>query len=348
MNSKITVYDVAKAAGVSRGTVDRVVYGRGRVSEETARKVEEVIRRLGYKANPGASMLAMKRVRRIAYLIPSSNPGEYWDLIDKGFSMDVEPLLRYNIEILPFYYDMDDVGSFAAGCDEVLSADPDGVITNEAPKEVLQGLVEQLKRRNVPLAFIDTKYDDVDYMMYCGVDAYKSGELGAFLLTMRQNPESVAIVSVERGKSASDASATRKRGVADYLSRQFKDCKILDVFIEGTLSEHNDGIMDAFAAENPGVRHFICPNSRLYLIAGWLGNHPDGERIVVGYDDLDNNLKALKAGVAEFLVTRKVPEQSRLLLSDFADSIIHGDKPVKKNRYVHMDILHRMNLDDYR
>ena len=38
MDKEVTISDVAKAAGVGRGTVDRVLHNRGRVSEETAQK----------------------------------------------------------------------------------------------------------------------------------------------------------------------------------------------------------------------------------------------------------------------------------------------------------------------
>lgn len=53
-----TIFDVAREAGVARATVDRVIYHRGGVSRKTVEKVEAVIERLGYKANPIASPLA--------------------------------------------------------------------------------------------------------------------------------------------------------------------------------------------------------------------------------------------------------------------------------------------------
>ena len=37
--NQITIFDVARLAKVSRGTVDRVVYKRGRVSQKTIEKV---------------------------------------------------------------------------------------------------------------------------------------------------------------------------------------------------------------------------------------------------------------------------------------------------------------------
>lgn len=53
-------FDVARRAGVSRGTVDRVVHKRGRVSQKTITQYKSSTE-LGYTPNPNASSLASKR-----------------------------------------------------------------------------------------------------------------------------------------------------------------------------------------------------------------------------------------------------------------------------------------------
>lgn len=57
-----TLADVAKIAGVSTMTVSRVVNG-GPVSEQTKRKVQAVVRRLGYRPDKAARALAERRTR---------------------------------------------------------------------------------------------------------------------------------------------------------------------------------------------------------------------------------------------------------------------------------------------
>ena len=52
MARRPTIQDVAKAAGVSQATVDRVLNGREQVREETARRVYDAARRVGYHAAP--------------------------------------------------------------------------------------------------------------------------------------------------------------------------------------------------------------------------------------------------------------------------------------------------------
>ena len=48
---RITVKEVARLAGVSIGTVDRVLHDRGGVSAETKSRIDEIITSLGYEPN---------------------------------------------------------------------------------------------------------------------------------------------------------------------------------------------------------------------------------------------------------------------------------------------------------
>lgn len=54
---KITIHDVAQAAGVSVSTVSLVLSGKGRISPATAARVNQAIEQLGYVRNRSASML---------------------------------------------------------------------------------------------------------------------------------------------------------------------------------------------------------------------------------------------------------------------------------------------------
>ena len=48
---KIKIKDIAEKAGVSSGTVDRVLHKRGNVSEAAQKKVEEVLKHINYTPN---------------------------------------------------------------------------------------------------------------------------------------------------------------------------------------------------------------------------------------------------------------------------------------------------------
>lgn len=69
---RITINDVAKAAGVSKATVSRFVNGgSAQLSPDTAARVAEVIQQLGYKPSPMAQSLKHGRTRLIDWRWPT-------------------------------------------------------------------------------------------------------------------------------------------------------------------------------------------------------------------------------------------------------------------------------------
>ncbi|MGJ3261795.1 MAG: LacI family DNA-binding transcriptional regulator [Salinarimonas sp.] len=70
--SRPTVNDIAKEAGVSLATVDRVLNARPGVRAKTVVRVNEAIERLGYVRDVAAANLARRRSYRVAFVLPDS------------------------------------------------------------------------------------------------------------------------------------------------------------------------------------------------------------------------------------------------------------------------------------
>lgn len=347
-NSTATIYDVARLAGVSRGTVDRVMHGRGRVSSQTKEKVRRAVEELGYTANPNASSLAHKKEYSFACLIPRYKKGDYWEEINKGFVEGAESIQFGNIKLDIHHYDQTDVDSFIKASREILESNPEGVIMNAVFKDAVVDFAEELTTLGIPYAFVDNKIDELDYALYYGVNPYKSGALGAFLLTTRCDVKEIALIRLIRDtKHKADPNAPRRHGFLAYIDENFPECTVHTVFINPDNPQQINDTLCTFFNAHPAVKHVAMTNSRVWLIDEYLTQNPDPERIVVGFDDLERNLESLRKGRIEYLVTRHISQQSSRLITDFAKFIIKGEQPVQRNNFVHMDILHKRNLDNY-
>ncbi|MCI4656766.1 LacI family transcriptional regulator [Cryobacterium algoricola] len=64
-----TIDDVAAEAGVSRGTVSRVLNGGHWVSPDSLQSVNSAIKKTGYRVNPHARSLATSRANSVAFLL---------------------------------------------------------------------------------------------------------------------------------------------------------------------------------------------------------------------------------------------------------------------------------------
>ena len=71
--SHLTLRDIAREAGVSVATLDRVLHGRAGVREDTARRVRETISRFGFQPFAAAAQLARARPSRFAFVMPDGS-----------------------------------------------------------------------------------------------------------------------------------------------------------------------------------------------------------------------------------------------------------------------------------
>lgn len=77
-----TIKEIAALAGVSRGTVDRVLNNRGSVSPATAEKIKEIAKALDYKPNKaGLALAAQKRKLKLGVILFSTDNPFFADVL---------------------------------------------------------------------------------------------------------------------------------------------------------------------------------------------------------------------------------------------------------------------------
>lgn len=348
---KITIIDVARKAGVSKGTVDRVVHSRGEVSKKSEAKVRKAIEELGYQPNIYASLLASRKTHEIACLLPRSGSDEYWEKIHKGFKEGAASVNALGVKAEVFFYDQYDVSSFKEAGSKVLSSNPSGVILPPLFKNETLNFVQKLKSREIPYIYVDTKLEDDGYFSYMGMPMYKSGYLCASLLTERCSAlemDKVVIVRILRDKARqSDPTVSRRVGFHDFMAEHFPNCEILNVFIDPSEPGKIEETLSEFSKRHGPLRNVVMFNSRIHLISGYLSSNPLEGRRVIGFDNLDRNLAMLGEGLVDIIIAQHTEAQSLNAVRILSDYILMQKRPAIRDAYMHMDILTRLNLDNY-
>jgi len=95
MSSKITIYDVARAADVSLATVSRVLNNPERVKLKTRARVLAVIKELGYRPNAIARGLASRRSTNVGLIVPTFSRASVSEMAN-GIA-DIADKYRYSV-----------------------------------------------------------------------------------------------------------------------------------------------------------------------------------------------------------------------------------------------------------
>lgn len=348
-DSKITINDVALAAGVSKGTVDRVIHNRGEVSRKSREKVLEVIEKLGYRPNLYASVLASKKIRKIVCVIPEFQTGDFWSLTYKGIVSGREKSSAFGVNVLTETYDQYDVDSFRKACSRTLSLSPSGVVIAPMFREETGKFVSELKDRGISYVYIDSRLEDDGCLAYFGMPMYQSGYLCADLLTGGNPAGKVYVVRIARDKEGlSDPMAARRAGFMDYISEKCPDCELENVLIDPRDKDGVSSMLDGLFAGDAGKEKYIVTfNSRIYLVADYIREHNVRDCRVVGFDVLDRNLDALRDGVVQILIAQHSDLQAESAITAMADWLLIGKPVTRKDNYTQMDILNRLNCDYY-
>lgn len=345
----VTITDVAKAAGVSKGTVDRVIHNRGEVSDKSREKVLKVIEELGYKPNVYASILASQKKRSICCIIPEYVDGDFWSLTAKGIVEAGETAARYGINVDIVTYDQYEIESFQQVCFRVLDMNPSGVVIAPIFRADTLLFARELAARDIPYVYIDSRIEeDENYMAYFGMPMFQSGYLCADILMNGQPADKVYVVRIERDRNRqSDPTGARRSGFMKYMAEKYPETEIVNVFIDPKNEASRFKRLDEAFAGNDSRKMIVMFNSRVHLVAAYLRDRRISGCRVVGFDFLERNVAALKDGTVQTIIAQHSDRQAASAVLALVDKFILGNDVVKRDRFTQMDILNSINCDYY-
>ena len=103
MGDRIRIKDIAAKAGVSVGTVDRVLHKRPNVSKLAKEKVEKILNEINYQPNVYASVLAYNKTYTFYCVLPKHTSEAYWEEIELGAIKAVELRCDFHLNIKQLY-----------------------------------------------------------------------------------------------------------------------------------------------------------------------------------------------------------------------------------------------------
>ncbi|MDR0987896.1 MAG: LacI family DNA-binding transcriptional regulator [Prevotellaceae bacterium] len=347
-NKSYTIKDIARMAGVSAGTVDRVLHHRGDVSLSSYAKVQEVLDAIDYHPNMFAIGLAAKRAYRIACVIPAYVAADYWSSVAQGVRRAAEELQPFNVTVdfFPYTYALE--ASYADVCDRLSEEAVDAALIAPNFTEPTRRLATRLDDRRIPYLFVDFNMEHTHPLCYIGQDSRQSGYLAAKLLMQSYEPgEELVIFQHNQKENPAEIQMQRRlEGFMHYLGEHFDHLTLHHVLLNKEDASSNHVLLDAFFGAHPRALLGAVFNSRIYQVAGYLREAGRKMHALLGYDLLEENVKYLRSGEIDRLIGQRPGLQGYCGVKALSDHVVFK-RAVTPVKYMPIDILLPENIDFY-
>lgn len=347
---KIRIKDIAERAGVSVGTVDRVLHKRPNVSKSALEKVEKALKEMDYKPNMYASALAYNKSYTFYCIMPKHESEAYWEEVEEGVIDACEFRRDFRISQKMMYYNRFSVETFSKVTNECLRQKPDGVIIVPSKLDVTRKFTDQLHEQGIPFILLDSYMPDLKPLSFFGQDSFSSGYFAARMLMMLapHETEIMMMKQMRNGNVASKQQENRETGFRHYMHDHFPDVVIHEVNLSlDEKRENYDAILDKFFSSHPHIHHCIAFNSKAHIVGEYLLRSNRRNIQIMGYDMVPKNAECVRQGSISFLIAQHGYMQGYSCLETLFNAIVLK-KEVEPVNYMPIELLTKENIDFYR
>lgn len=237
---RATVHDVARQAGVSLATVDRVLNGRPGVRQATAEKVELAIAALDFRRDLSASLLARARDLHVLFILPDGRNEFMANLADaiarRGRTGRVE---RLHLEVARVK--AMDPGALAGRLAQLDRKSCDCAVIVATDDEAVRKAVDAVTRKGIAVMTLVSDLPNSARKIFIGIDNVAAGRTAASLMGRFTGSGKVALIAGSLGlRDHQD----RLEGFREVAAREFPQLQLI-----GPFEAHDDrGETETFAA----------------------------------------------------------------------------------------------------
>ena len=169
------IREIAKALGVSIGTVDRALHDRRGIKPKTRTSVLELAKELGYRPNLAARFLSSRKQLRIGVNLPREIVS-FWDLIRDGIADAARSFENNGVRIVHRSYPRLGQGE-AEALEDALKDEVQGLVIAPGSAKDLGPLMRRAAGQGIPVVCVNTDAPKAPHLATVCVDSVISGSL---------------------------------------------------------------------------------------------------------------------------------------------------------------------------
>jgi len=337
-----TIKEIAALAGVSRGTVDRVLNNRGSVNPTTADKIKKIAKALDYKPNRAGLVLAAQKKKLKLGVILFSLENPFFEDVLAGVEEKTQELAGYNCLVI-IRLITSGVTKQLAAIDELVCQEVNGIALAPYNDDRIRRRINRLYESGIPVVTLNTDIENSKRIAYVGSHYRKSGETAAGLMRLSTHGE--VHIGILTGSANILCHTERIAGFRDSLKLYGGAFHIVDIV------ENHDDEFESYEK----TTKLLCDHPEINALFFAAGGVYGGCRSVcalerqeqiriIAFDKVPTTRELVENGVIAATICQQPKVQGSKPLSLLFSYLTTGELPAKEFYYVAADIRIKENI----
>ncbi len=342
---RVTLNQIAEAAGVSRGTVDRALNNRGRIKPEVSERILKIAKEMGYRRNLAGRALALSKTDlRIGVLVQAAETPNIKKLLE-GIEEARAQVREFGFEVIIKKVQGIDSEQALRKLHELCDDGCSGIALMPSEEAAFVSQVNKIADRGIPVVTFNSDLEGSKRQCFVGQDSIQSGKVAAGLMAQILSPgSSVLIIS---GHPGYESHRNRTVSFIKELTEIRPDLKLLPV---------KYALDDSIRAED--ISYQMLSNAQrgrdvgIYMAAAGLDGVANSVRRtglsghvkLISNDLTEQNIQLIKNGEADFLIGQDPLTQGREPVMILFRQLFEKKPPRLEPLYTDITIKTRYNV----
>ncbi len=308
-----TVNDIAREAGVSLATVDRVLNERPGVRDKTIRAVNDAIAKLGYVRDLAAANLARSRNYRMAVVLPDTE-SQFLHTLEAAMLDAGRVAATTRMEVRLHRFPGEDPHALAALLATLPGRDYAGVALMAPETPILRDAIRGLRVKGLPVVALVSDLPSTGRDHFIGIDNRAAGRTAGVLMGRYLGAGPGQVLVIGQSLLARDT-IERRRGFDEVMQRDFPGVEALQTLESHGSSQTLRQIVAEMLTNAPRVRGIYAMGDGHRALTQTLADMGlSGKLTVICHELTPHARAALETGEISAVITQNLGHLARSTL----------------------------------
>lgn len=345
MGKRPTIQMIADLAGVSRGTVDRVLNNRSYVKPEVKDRILDIIRETGYlspRESHQKTLISPLTPICLGVILPNWT-GHFKSEILRGIHTAREELSDFQVDVILKECSTDIPGEILELIDQLEAKGIQGLAICAVNSPLISDRIMDLMKKGIPVITLNSDLPDSSRLCFVGQNYYQSGRIAAELLSKCMSLPGKILAVV--GNLEFDGHRQRLSGFQDLMREKGLDEDQITVI--QTFNDYQttyDKVYRQLELQPDLAAIYMANRSVAGCTQAVLAMNRKSRLKIVCHDFSESTRRLLSDGSIDFTISQNIYQQGYLPLIFLREYLQKGKLPENTTQNTNISIICAENM----